>query len=50
MKNKIKELLIKKELKYEFKHFFEKVYKIRTTAAIPGLSRLIYNNPSLDLP
>ena len=45
IENKIKQLLVINK----FERFFEKVYKIRATAAIPGLSRLIYNNSSLDL-
>lgn len=49
MKNKIKHLLNKNELKHEFKRFFEKEYKIKAAAAILGLSKLIYNDPSLDL-
>ncbi len=33
----------------KFKRFFEKAYKIRAATAIPGLSRLIDDDPSLDL-
>lgn len=49
MENKIKQLLNKEGSKYEFERFFEKAYKIRAAAAISRLSRLIHNNPSLDL-
>ena len=45
MKNKIKQLLAINK----FKCFFEKTYKIRAIAAIPGLLRLIHNDLSLDL-
>lgn len=47
IKNKMIQLLEK--LKYELEYFFEKAYKIRAIAVIPGLSRLIYNNLSLNL-
>lgn len=46
MENKIKQLQV--ESKDKFKHFFEKSYKIKAAAVIPGKSKLIYNNPSLD--
>lgn len=49
MEYKIKQLLNKAGLKHEFERFFEKAYKIRAAAAIPGLSRLIKDDPSLDL-
>ncbi len=45
MESKLKQLLVINK----FKRFFEKAYKIRATAAIPGLSRLIHDDPSLDL-
>ena len=49
IENKVKQLLNKEGLRHEFERFFEKAYKIRTAAAIPALSRLIYNDPFLDL-
>ena len=49
MENKIKQLLNKEGSKHEFERFFEKAYKIKTAAAISGLSRLIHDNPFLDL-
>ncbi len=45
MESKLKQLLAINK----FERFFEKTYKIKATAAIPGLSRLIHDNPSLDL-
>ncbi len=45
MENKIEQLLVINK----FERFFEKAYKIRAAAAILGLSRLIYDDPSLDL-
>lgn len=47
MENKIKQLLV--GLKYKFEYFFEKRYKIRATAMILSLFRLLYNNILLDL-
>ena len=49
MENKVKQLLNKEGSRHEFERFFEKAYKIRAAAAIPGLSRLIHDDPSLDL-
>lgn len=49
MESKIKQMLDKEGSKLEFERFFEKAYKIRAAVAIPGLSRLIHDNPSLDL-
>ena len=48
MENKIKQLLAGLLIN-KFKRFFKKAYKIRAAAAIPGLSRLIHNDPSIDL-
>ncbi len=45
IESKLKQLLAINK----FERFFEKAYKIRAVAAIPGLSRLIHNDPSLDL-
>ncbi len=44
IENKITQLLVINK----FECFFEKAYKIRAAALIPGLSRFIYNNPLLD--
>lgn len=49
IRNKIKQLLKKKESKHKFECFFKKAYKINAAAAIPELSRLINDNLSLDL-
>lgn len=49
IENKIKQLLNKEKQRHEFKHFFKKVYKIRIVVIISGLSRLIYDDLSLDL-
>lgn len=49
IENKIRQRLNKERLKHEFKGFFEKAYKIKTAATIPRLSRLIHDNPFLDL-
>ncbi len=45
MKNKIKQLLAI----YKFERFFEKIYKIRAAVVLPELSKLIHNDPLLDL-
>ena len=49
MENKVKQLLNKEGSRHEFERFFEKAYKIRIVVVIPGLSRLIHNNLSLNL-
>ena len=49
IENKIKQLLNEDGSRHEFERFFEKTYKIRAAAAIPRLSRLIHDDPSLDL-
>ena len=49
IENKVKQLLNKKGSRHEFERFFEKAYKIRAAAAILELSRLIHDDPSLDL-
>lgn len=49
IENKIKQPLNKKGSNHEFECFFEKAYKIKTAAAIPGLSKLIHDDLSLDL-
>ena len=49
MKNIVKQLLNKERSRHEFERFFEKTYKIKAAAAIPGLSRLIHDDPCLDL-
>ena len=49
MENKVKQLLNKEGLRHEFECFFGKAYKIRAAATIPELSRLIHDDPSLDL-
>ncbi len=45
MERKLKQLLAINK----FERFFEKAYKIRAAVAIPGLSRLIHDDPSLNL-
>ncbi len=45
MESKLKQLLAINK----FECFFKKAYKIRAATAIPGLSRLIHDDPSLDL-
>ncbi len=45
IESKLKQLLAINK----FECFFKKAYKIRAAAAIPGLSRLIHDDPSLDL-
>ncbi len=47
IENKIKQLLVESINKFEY--FFEKANKIKIAATISRLSRLIYNNLSLDL-
>ncbi len=45
IESKLKQLLAINK----FERFFEKAYKIRVAVAIPRLSRLIHDDPSLDL-
>ena len=47
MENKIKQLLAGLSIN-KFECFFEKVYKIRAVAVIPGLSKLIHDDLSHD--